>query len=66
MGRYYPALSILEHTMNILNTNPDDIIVLNEEVEEERASLLLASFFDKVWMRLDESEPSADDYYNYM
>ena len=52
--------------MNVLNTNPADIIVLSDEVDEERAILLLASFFDKVWQRLDESEPSADDYYNYM
>ena len=66
MGRYHSALSILEHTMINMNTNPDNIIILNEEVEEERASLLLASFFDKVWQRLDESEPSVEDYYNYM
>jgi hypothetical protein len=44
---------------------PSQFEILEEEVEEELALTKLASFFDRVWARLDD-EPSPEDYFNYM
>ena len=51
--------------MTILDTDPTNYLSI-EDREEEQTLTMLATFIDKVWTRLDESEPSADDYYNYM
>ena len=53
------------YNMKAINECPIMDELIDDEIQESEVLVKLACFFDKVWERLDDIEPTIEDYYNF-